>query len=105
MLSKTFLLSLCVCKREREIKQDEFHIFVKCYVYAGVYGSSCGSFLVQGSHEDGCRSVSQFEGQFACYIHLLLPRNLDSFSHIVPTAHVLTVACLLDFNCIDVFLI
>lgn len=67
-----FCLSVCV--REREIKQDEFHIFVKCYVYAGVYGSSCGSFLVQGSHEDGCRSISQFEGQFLCYIHLHLPK-------------------------------
>jgi len=45
-----------------EMKQDIFLIFMTYYEYAGVYGSSRGSFLFQGSHEDGRRSISQFEG-------------------------------------------
>lgn len=55
--------------------RERIHIEILIYnAYAGVYGSSRGSLLIQGSHEDGCGSLSPSEGRFAFYIRLPLPK-------------------------------
>lgn len=66
---KTVLVCLSLREREHILK-------FWCHAYAGVYGSSCWSLLFQGSHEDGCGSLSPSEGRFASYIRLPLPKGI-----------------------------
>ncbi|XP_058069014.1 uncharacterized protein LOC131240226 [Magnolia sinica] len=44
-------------------KQKVSWLFLIYFYFIGVYDPSCWGIHFQGSHEDGCRSISPFEGK------------------------------------------